>query len=197
MRNLLGILAGALLVGLMATAHAVADEAYSDVGFIPEGIGGDFTLDGPGGKPVSLSEYRGKVVLLYFGYTTCPDICPTSLSVLGRAMRHHKDRKDEFQGIFVTIDPNRDTGPKLQNYVQYFNPNFIALSGDEAATATAARKWYVTYQVEEGDSAAGYLVSHSDFIYIVGRDGNLAALFSSTSKPSKVTEVLGKILDEK
>lgn len=184
-----------LLLLLALPLHA-RELVHNATGIMTEEIGGDFTLTGPANKPVTLSDFHGRLVLLYFGYTSCPDICPGSLSIMQRTMRELGEDADNVQGIFVTVDPERDGGERLQEYVRYFHPTFIGLEGDAVATRNAARLWNVSYQKEESDSAAGYLVSHSDYIYLLDREGELAGLFNSKSRHSELVSAIQKLLKE-
>lgn len=187
------------LVLLLSVALPLAarDLVHNATGIITDGFGGDFTLSGPGGRPVSLADYRGKLVLLYFGYTSCPDICPSSLSIMKRAMAGLGDAASEVQGIFVTVDPARDGGEKLQDYVHYFHPDFIGLEGSPDEVRRVAKQWNVSYQKEESNSAAGYLIAHSDYIYLLDRTGELAGLFNSKSRAADVVRGIRTLLNEK
>ncbi len=173
------------------------DLLYNATGIVADDIGGDFTLTGPNGTRVSLSDFHGKAVLLYFGYTSCPDICPSSLSIMKRTMTGLGKDAATVQGIFVTVDPERDGGERLQEYTRYFHPDFIGLEGSEEETRNAARLWSVSYRREESDSAAGYLIAHSDYIYLLDREGELAALFNSKSRHSELVGTVRKLLKEK
>lgn len=186
-----------LMLLLLALPLQARELLHNATGILTDGIGGDFTLSGPGGKAVSLSDYRGKLVLLYFGYTSCPDICPSSLSIMQRTMRALGTEAGEVQGIFVTVDPERDGGQRLQEYAAYFHPDFIGLEGDTEATRKAARLWNVSYRKEASDSAAGYLISHSDYIYLLDRQGELAALFNSKSRHGELVDAIRALLEEK
>jgi protein SCO1/2 len=185
-----------LILLLLALPLQARELLHNATGIVTDGIGGDFTLNGPGGKPVTLSSYRGKLVLLYFGYTSCPDICPSSLSIMQRTMRGLGEQAGEVQGIFVTVDPERDGGERLQEYAGYFHPDFIGLEGDTVATRKAAKLWNVSYQKEESSSAAGYLISHSDYIYLLDREGELAALFNSKSRHTDLLEAIQTLIKE-
>ena len=99
-------------------------------------FGGDFSLTGPEGKTVSLEDFRNKVVLIYFGYTFCPDVCPITLSNLKMLMLSLEEKAEDVQVIFISIDPERDTFQKLKDYVPYFHPTFIGLTGSEAELAS-------------------------------------------------------------
>ena len=140
-------------------------------------FGGDFTLKA-GDKPVSLSDYQGKVVLIYFGYASCPDVCPTSLALLGTALKRlEAEEVAQVQGIFISVDPERDQGEKLAAYVKYFHPNFIGVTGTLEELKQVARQ-YGSFFGKSGDqsSALGYLVDHSSRTYVMGKDGELAHL---------------------
>ena len=106
-----------------------------------ENFGGDFSLTGPEGKTVSLEDFRNKVVLIYFGYTFCPDVCPITLSNLKLLMLDLGEKAEDVQVIFISIDPERDTYQKLKDYVPYFHPTFIGLTGSEADLAAVAKKY--------------------------------------------------------
>ena len=110
-----------------------------------ENFGGDFSLTGPEGKTVSLEDFRNKVVLIYFGYTFCPDVCPITLSNLKLLMLGLQEKADDVQVIFVSIDPERDNYEKLKDYVPYFHPTFIGLTGSETDLAAVAKKYQTFY----------------------------------------------------
>lgn len=194
--NLLRFVLPLLLLAALPNALHARDLVHNATGMLTDGLGGDFTLNGPGQRPVSLADYRGKLVLLYFGYTSCPDICPTSLSIMKRAMDGLGSDAGEVQGIFVTVDPERDGGERLQQYVHYFHPGFIGLEGGEEETRRVARSWNVSYMREESDSAAGYLIAHSDYIYLLDREGELAGLFNSGSRAADMVSAIRTLLKE-
>jgi protein SCO1/2 len=133
----------------------------------------DFTLRGPGGEPVKLSDYRGKLVVLYFGYTFCPDVCPTTMAELGQAMRSLGPKADQVQGIMVTVDPERDTPDKLNQYVRAFDPRFVGLSGTPDQIAGAATPLGVYYEKRPVEGPAGYLVDHTATTMVIDRDGRM------------------------
>lgn len=130
----------------------------------------NFTLTSAAG-PVSLSDYEGKVVLLYFGYTFCPDVCPGTLADLGYVMRELGRDADKVQVIMVTVDPERDTPAQLADYVTHFHPSFIGLSGTEQEIAAVAAQYGVFYQRHEGTAATGYLVDHTARVFVIDRQG--------------------------
>lgn len=124
-----------------------------------------------GGEQVALSDFAGKTVLLYFGYTSCPDACPLTLVDLARVQRELDDAGEKMQVVMVTVDPQRDTPEKLAEYVSHFHPSFIGLSGSEEQIAQAAAPFGVYYQAHEGTAASGYLVDHTTRIFVIDPDG--------------------------
>jgi len=131
------------------------------------------------GSSFRLSEMRGHVVLLFFGYTSCPDVCPTTLSDLHRVMDELGTNAKQVQVLFATVDPNRDTPQKLQEYVSIFDPAFIGLSG---SMDEMEKVWsdYGVFREEEQlpNSATGYLVNHTARVYVIDRDGDLHLSYS-------------------
>ena len=131
--------------------------------------GTDFHLAGHTGKPHSLADFSGKVVVLFFGYTHCPDFCPTTLSDLAQVMRLLGKDAERVQVLFVTLDPERDTRELLAQYAPAFYPSFLGLSGDVQATREAAKAFGVSYQKQGGKN--GYTLDHSTGTYIIGASG--------------------------
>lgn len=139
----------------------------------------EFELTQGNGSSFRLSEMRGKVVLLFFGYTSCPDVCPTTLSEMKRVVSELGADAERVQVVFVTVDPERDTPEKLKEYVSIFNPAFFGLSGSMAELESV---WggYGVYREEEElpNSATGYLVNHTARVYLIDQDGNLRLSYS-------------------
>jgi protein SCO1/2 len=136
-------------------------------------FGRDFHLTDPDGHPRSLSDFRGKVVVLFFGYTHCPDVCPTTLGDLALVMRRLGADASRVQVLFVTLDPERDTPALLAQYVPSFYPSFLGLFGDAAATARVAKEFRVFYRKVDVGSHAGYFLDHSAGMYVFDRAGRL------------------------
>ena len=133
----------------------------------------DFTLSSDRG-PVSLSDYEGEVVLLYFGYTFCPDVCPTTLfDVAGAVEDLSDDEGEDVQLIFVTIDPARDTAERLGQYVRHFDERFVGVTGTEEEIGSVATLYGIYYRAGEGTEATGYLMEHTATLLVVDRNGNL------------------------
>ncbi len=137
----------------------------------------DFKLTGKDGD-VSLSDYRGKLVLIYFGYTFCPDICPATLANVGQALRNlGEDKASEVQTIMVSLDPERDTPQKLAEYVTHFHPSFIGITGTEQDIAQVTSLYGIFYQVQPGSDATGYLIDHTATLLVLDREGYLKLVF--------------------
>jgi len=136
-------------------------------------FGRDFALTDHTGKPRTLADYRGKAVVIFFGYTQCPDVCPTTLSALAEAMKKLGADADRVQVLFVTVDPERDTPELLTAYVPAFDPRFAGLYGDAAATERVAKEFKVIYQKQPGATPSTYTVDHSTGTYIFDPQGRL------------------------
>jgi len=136
-------------------------------------IGGEFRLADQQGKPRSLAEFRGKVVVLTFGYAHCPDVCPTTLSDFASAMKRLGADAKRVQLLFVTVDPKRDTAQLLGQYVPAFDPAFIGLRGDEQATEKVVRDFRVYAKAREGKAGEAYTVDHSAQSFVFDREGKL------------------------
>lgn len=131
--------------------------------------GADFHLTDHTGKPRSLADFRGKVVVLFFGYTHCPDLCPGTLASLAQAMRLLGKDTERVQVLFITLDPERDTRELLAQYTPAFHPAFLGLYGDAQATREAARAFGVMYKKQEGKN--GYTLDHSTGTFLIGASG--------------------------
>ncbi len=159
-------------------------------------FGGDFSLTGPEGKTVSLEDFRNKVVLIYFGYTFCPDVCPVTLSNLKMLMLSLEEKAEDVQVIFISIDPERDTFQKLKDYVPYFHPTFIGLTGSEAELASVAKKYQTFYLKQKVESEAGYLMAHSDVVILVDQNGRYRGRYKSKYDLDKLTTDIRWLLEK-
>ncbi len=136
-------------------------------------FGRDFALTDHAGKARTLADFRGKVVVLFFGYTQCPDVCPTTLATLVEALRQLGPDAAQVQVLFVTVDPERDTRELLSTYVTAFDPSFLGLSGDAEATARTAKEFKILYQKQPGRTPDSYTVDHSAGTFIFDPQGRL------------------------
>lgn len=149
--------------------------------------GGDFTLDSAAG-PVRLSDLRGQAVLIYFGYTACPDICPTNLISIAHALRTLQPAElERTRVLFISVDPERDDPERLAGYVAYFHPNVLGLTGTPEQLAEVARRYGAAYRrVEDTGSAMGYLIDHSAFTAVVDPSGRLVQTLGHASPPETI-----------
>jgi protein SCO1/2 len=145
--------------------------------------GRDFRLTGHDGKPRTLADFHGKVVVLFFGYTQCPDVCPTTLAELAEAMKQLGPDAGRVQVLFVTIDPERDTAELLAKYVPAFNPTFIGLRGDADATALTAKAFRIFYQKQPGRAPNTYTMDHSAGTFVFDPQGRLRVYVSYGQGP--------------
>lgn len=154
-------------------------------------IGGDWTLVDGTGMVRTSSDFRGQYQLVYFGFTHCPDICPTSLLLIDAALTALGSKADKVTPIFITLDPERDSPEAVGQYVSHFNPRMVGLSGSPEQVARAAEAYKVYYRkVEDPQSAMGYVVDHSGFIYLMGPDGAYITHFPHTISEQSLTEGL-------
>lgn len=199
MRSILPSLAFALLLGPGATAHAAAPapdtaQAIHDIrGFLPDLR---FTLEGVGGT-VTQKALKGKVILLYFGYSSCPDVCPTTLAELAQVMKNLGTEAAGARIVFISVDPHRDTPTKLQNYVDVFYKGAIGLTGTENQIADVARRYRVAYQIEKPTTADknDYVVSHSRGVYVFDQQGHARLLASGTETIAALTKGVRHIIE--
>ena len=157
-------------------------------------LGRDFNLIDAAGKPRTLADYRGKAVVIFFGYTQCPDVCPTTLAELAEVMKKLGPDADRVQVLFVTIDPERDTQELLAQYVPAFDPRFMGLYGDAAATARTAKEFKIIYQKQPGATPGSYTMDHSAGTYIFDPQGRLRLYVSYGQGPEVFAHDLRELL---
>ncbi len=157
--------------------------------------GGPFTLQGVDG-PVSLSDFRGKLVVIYFGYTWCPDVCPTNLGILAVALNSLSPAEQaRIQPIFISVDPGRDDPARLAKYAEFYLPNLIGLTGTPQQLRELASRYGVVYRkVEDKASATAYTVDHSSNTYLLDSQGKLQAMLTHATAPSRVAQALRELL---
>ena len=169
------IAACALLTGAGAffTACSEKKPSFHGVDITGAEYARDLQLTDPSGQLRSLKDFRGKVVVMFFGYTQCPDVCPTSLQELAEAKRLLGPEGERLQGVFVTIDPERDTPELLKAYMANFDPSFIALRGTPEQTAAVAKEFKIYYKKVEGKTPTSYTMDHSAGSYIFDPAGHV------------------------
>lgn len=163
-------------------------------GFLPDLR---FSLIGPGEQAVTEENFRGKVVMMFFGYSSCPDICPTTMAQLSQVMHLLADDAQKVRILFVSVDPHRDTSEKLQTYVRAFDTHAIGLTGTEQQVAQVARRYRVAYQIEKprSDNPDNYEVAHSRGVYIFDGNGKAAILASDSESVEALTESVRPLLE--
>jgi protein SCO1/2 len=167
--------AGALLLSgamLLAACGPSAPE-FRSADITGTTYGRDFALTDHNGRAVTLADYRGKAVVLFFGYTHCPDVCPTTLSELAAAVEKLGPAAKDVQVLFATVDPERDTPALLAQYVPAFNPSFVGLHGDAAALERTAKEFRIVYRKQEGREPGTYTMDHSAGAFVFDPQGRL------------------------
>lgn len=159
-----------------------------------QGYGMDFRLVDHTGKTRTMADFRGKVVAIFFGYTHCPDVCPTTLSDMKRVMEILDKDADRLQVLFITVDPARDTPPLLNQYVPSFNPTFLGLSGDEAATAQVARDFKIIYRRVPGKTADSYTLDHTAGTLVFDAQGRLRLFVNYGLEADKIAADIKRLL---
>ena len=158
-------------------------------------VGGPFQLVDHTGKPVTDKDFRGRYMLVMFGFTFCPDICPSGLQVLSAALDRIGRKADKVVPIFISVDPERDTPKALADYVVSFHPRLVGLTGTPEQVDKAAKAYRVYYKkVRDEASSAPYTIDHSALIYLMGPDGAYVAHFSHTTGVEAMAERLAKLL---
>lgn len=190
----------------LRAAFAVALVALTVAGCGPKGpqfeasditgssFGHDFALTDPAGNARTLADYRGKAVVVFFGYTQCPDVCPTTLAALSDAMKKLGAEADRVQVVFITVDPERDTAELLAKYVPAFDSRFVGLRGDVDATARTAKEFKVIYQKQPGTTPGSYSMDHSAGAYIFDPQGRLRLYVGHSQTPDVFAHDLHELL---
>ncbi len=187
------VLLAALVLGLAFFWHPELPERPLPMAAAP--AGGDFTLQSAGG-PVALQNFRGKLVLVYFGYTYCPDICPTALAATAEGLKLlTPEELARVAVVFISVDPERDTPARLKEYAEFFHPAIIGVTGTPEELATIARRYGVFYARQSVETAGGgYVVDHTSDTYVVGVDGKLDGKIAHATPPEQVAAEIRKRL---
>jgi protein SCO1/2 len=159
-------------------------------------IGGPFTLVGHDGKPVTDQAFRGKFMLVFFGFTHCPDICPAELQAMSAALDELGPKANDIIPIFITLDPERDTPQAVTDYVRNFGQRFVGLSGSSEQVAAAAKAYRVTYSKfqEKGAKPDDYTIDHSALVYLMSKDGKFLTYFERVTPAAKMAATLKRYL---
>lgn len=183
-----------LAFGLLLAGCSEPPPAFKSTDISGVDWGKDFALTDHTGQPRRLADYRGKAVVVFFGYTQCPDVCPTTLAGMSETLKLLGDDAARVQVLFVTLDPARDTQELLAQYVPQFNPSFVGLYGDEAATAALARDFKAFYTKVPGSSPDTYTIDHSTGSYVYDPQGRLRLLLRHGEAPESVAADLKLLL---
>jgi protein SCO1 len=185
---------GIALVALVFAACGPQGPKFQASDVTGASFGRDFALTDHNGKQRTLADFRGKAVVVFFGYTQCPDVCPTTLAALAEAMKGLGPDADRVQVLFVTVDPERDTRELLAQYVPAFDRRFLGLFGDADATARVAKEFKIVYQKQPGTSAGSYTMDHSAGTYVFDPQGRLRLFVGLTQGPDVFAHDLREIL---
>ena len=188
-----GVVAVLLLVGA-AAIYSVGNPTQSPVTQAVS-IGGPFTLTNAQGKSVTNADFRGRYMLVYFGYTFCPDVCPTTLNDVAQALDKLGTKADRLQPLFITVDPARDTPAVMSQYTASFTPRLEGLTGTQAQIATVAKEYRVYYaQHSTGPNPDDYLMDHSSILYVMGPDGGFLGIIRADEGPDAIARDLSKFM---
>jgi len=186
--------AAALLLSAACDSLFAPKSPFKGVDVTGSAIGGELRLADHNGKERALAEFRGKVVVVSFGYTHCPDVCPTTLADLSAAVKRLGADAARVQVLFVTVDPKRDTRELLRQYMPAFNADFLGLSGNAEATARVTRDFHVYAQERPGKSADAYTVDHSAQTFVFDREGRIRLVIAYGSAPADIASDLRILL---
>ena len=199
-RSIVFIIGGAALEIAVAIAllPQVRERIFPSVGQQVSGkalVGGPFTLTDSSGKRVTEQNFRGKYMLVFFGYTSCPDICPATLQLMAGVLEKLGSKADRITPIFISVDPERDTPEKLQAYVKSFDPRLVGLTGTPDEIAAAAKAYRVYYaKVPNQDKPGDYAMDHSSIIYVMDPKGEFVTRFTTATSVDEMAAKLDKLI---
>jgi protein SCO1/2 len=186
----------ALVTALVWPGYLQRDSAYAFNGgsYEPPNPASPIALADQDSAPFSIDTHRGKVVLLFFGYTYCPNFCPTTMVEVQKVKNLLGDRANEVEVVFVTVDPQRDTPARLKEYLEFFDPAFIGLSGSEDQIDAVKMQYGVFGQMQAPDASGGYLVDHSTSLYAIDPEGNLRLTWAYGTSAEDIAEDVEHLL---
>ncbi|TVO72460.1 SCO family protein [Sedimenticola selenatireducens] len=193
------VVLGSLLMGVLflwqPSINTSPSSSIASLGIAEAPKGGDFVLNAQGGA-VDLKSLRGQVVVIYFGYTWCPDICPTSLGFLSAALDELTDDElRQVQGIFISVDPERDSLEHLKSYGEYFHRKILGVTGSDEQLKRVADLYGAAYRLVKNDSSTDYVVDHSADLYVVNQQGQLATTLRHGTLPQQIVTVLRGLIN--
>jgi protein SCO1 len=176
----------AVALGACDSRQSAPQSKFLGVDITGAEYGADLSLTDHTGKPRTLADFKGKVTLIFFGFTHCPDVCPTTLADMAQAMKLLGSDANRVQVVFVSVDPGRDTQELLSKFVPSFHPSFIALRGDEAATKKAAQSFHVFYEKVPGKTPESYTMNHFANTFVLDTEGRMRLLLDANSGAEKI-----------
>lgn len=185
------------ILSLLLLAADPADAGDADLragAFTPPRPAPAFSLRGSDGAPLDLDRYRGKVVVLAFGFTSCSSVCPVTLATLAQARRKLGADADDFQVVYVTVDPERDDAARMREYLAKFDPSFVGGTGSEEELAAVRNEYGIL--ASKLETGSGYTVAHASYTYLIDREGRLRALVPYGSSADDYAHDLGILLQE-
>lgn len=182
------------VVALLAMSQPRTAVDYHGTHLSPPAPAADFTLHSAAG-PVTRADLQGKVTPIFFGYTSCPDVCPTTLLRLAAALDELGPRRDDVQVLFVSVDPDRDTPERASAYARAVDPSFLGVTGSAAEIDHVASQYGIYHAKADGSEATGYLVDHTTTIVVLNEDGETELLWSSTVSAEEIARDLAALMD--
>ena len=194
--------AGLVLFGVVVAGFVISDAMFGSNSKNRSGvivgapqIGGEFTLTNNKGQVVTEKDFKGKLMLVFFGYTFCPDVCPTEMNVFVNVVQGLGDAAKDIVPGFITVDPKRDTVEVMDEFVQAFHPSIVGLTGTETQINSVKKAFRAYGQaVNEKDDPEFYLVDHTSFTYLMDKDGILSTVFSYGTSPEEIIETIKDVL---
>src|SRR5262245_35967117 len=187
----------AVFLVMLCVACQRGDAGFRATDITGAEFGRDFSLTDHDGKRRSLADFRGKVVVVFFGFTHCPDVCPTTLAELAGAMKKLGANADKVQVLLVTVDPARDTAAVLKTYVTAFDPRFLGLHGTPEETAAVAKEFKVIYEKAGGGKDGNYTMDHSAGSYVFDEAGRIRLYVAYGGGSEVFTHDIGRLLDKR
>jgi protein SCO1 len=197
--RLIAVVAAAFLVGALAALAAMQLQTGGNRVHVETTgkalVGGPFNLIDQNGRPVTDQDFRGKHMLVFFGFTHCPDICPAELQVVAQALDDLGPKAEKITPVFITVDPERDTPKVIKDYLAHFGEDFVGLTGSREAVDAAAKAYRVYHaKVEAPDSATDYNVDHSAIVYLMSPEGEYLAHYPYGTTAAAMAEGIGRHL---
>jgi len=183
-----------LLAALLCSSPAAAQSAHDLLAGETRGINPRYLLQDPNGRSVTSEDFRGRFQLITFGYTYCPDVCPTTLVEMAAVLRQLGDQADRLQPIFITVDPERDTAKVLKTYTEFFDPRILGLTGSPALVRRAADNFRIRYAKVHEPGSDNYAVDHSAGMILLGPDGQFIRKFAFATPVDEIAAQLLEVL---